>query len=91
MTTPTRTVPPAPSDDGSDIPPLWFTVPDGLFALPMAPTPEERGALAHAFVRELYSRGDESLWTPAAPITPRSPSTWRTKAFRTPPWGSSPP
>ncbi|MER5384224.1 hypothetical protein ABT040_28780 [Streptomyces sp. NPDC002688] len=67
MTTPTRTVPPAPSDDGSDIPPLWFTVPDGLFALPMAPTPEERGALAHAFVRELYSRGDESLWTPAAP------------------------
>ncbi|WP_369248405.1 hypothetical protein [Streptomyces sp. R41] len=66
MTTPTTIVPPPPSD-GSDIPPLWFTVPEGLFALPIAPTPEGRTALAHGFVRELYSEGDESVWTPAAP------------------------
>ncbi|MGW3913692.1 hypothetical protein ACWEBX_19545 [Streptomyces sp. NPDC005070] len=67
MTTPTNTVPPASTDGTSNIPPIWFTVPDGFFALPVAPTPEERGALAHSFVRELYSQGDESLWTPAAP------------------------
>ncbi|MER5655332.1 MULTISPECIES: hypothetical protein [unclassified Streptomyces] len=67
MTTPTGTVPPSTSDDGSDIPPIWFTVPDGLFALPIARTTEERDALADSFVRELYSQGDESIWSPAAP------------------------
>ncbi|MGW1530781.1 hypothetical protein [Streptomyces aureus] len=67
MTTPTGTLPPVPADDARDIPPIWFTVPDGFFALPVAPTPEERGTLAHAFVRELYSRGDDSVWIPAAP------------------------
>ncbi|MGW0969697.1 hypothetical protein [Streptomyces sp. NPDC002516] len=67
MTTPTSTVPPVSGDGTSDIPPIWFTVPDGFFALPVAPTPDERDALAQAFVRELYSRGDESLWAPAAP------------------------
>ncbi|MGP3922646.1 hypothetical protein [Streptomyces sp. 8N616] len=53
--------------DGGDIPPIWFTVPEGLFALPIAAAPEERSARADAFVRELYSEGDEALWTPAAP------------------------
>ncbi|MFJ4919739.1 hypothetical protein [Streptomyces sp. NPDC088725] len=46
---------------------MTFATPDGFFALPLAATPEERAALADAFVRELYSRGDESLWAPAAP------------------------
>ncbi|MFF3452076.1 hypothetical protein ACFYXJ_33610 [Streptomyces sp. NPDC002667] len=67
MTTPNSTVPPVSSDGTSDIPPIWFTVPDGFFALPVAPTPDERDTLAQTFVRELYSRGDESLWAPAAP------------------------
>ncbi|MFD5814898.1 hypothetical protein [Streptomyces sp. NPDC127038] len=67
MATPTSAVPPVSGDGASDIPPIWFTVPEGFFALPVAPTPEERETLAHAFVRELYSRGDESLWDPAAP------------------------
>jgi hypothetical protein len=66
MATPTSTVPPVPTD-GAEIPPISFTVPDGLFALPVAPTAEERGTLAHAFVRDLYSQGDDSLWAPAAP------------------------
>ncbi|GAA1929682.1 hypothetical protein GCM10009837_64240 [Streptomyces durmitorensis] len=48
-------------------PPLWFNVPDGFFALPLAATPEERAERSHEFVRGLYSRGDESIWEPAAP------------------------
>ncbi|MEC4016507.1 hypothetical protein [Streptomyces sp. H27-D2] len=51
----------------SGIPPLSFTAPDGFQTLPLAATPEERTVLADTFVRELYSNGDESLWTPAAP------------------------
>ncbi|WP_405768815.1 hypothetical protein [Streptomyces sp. NBC_01538] len=51
----------------SDLPPLWFLAPEGFFALPVAATPEERAARAHSFVRELYSRGDENIWEPAAP------------------------
>ncbi|MDX2548748.1 hypothetical protein ACOT81_25035 [Streptomyces sp. WI04-05B] len=50
-----------------DLPPLWFLAPEGFFALPVAATPEERAARAHSFVRELYSRGDENIWEPAAP------------------------
>ncbi|WP_405913065.1 hypothetical protein OG760_21035 [Streptomyces sp. NBC_00963] len=46
---------------------MWFIAPPGFFALPLAATPEERDALASEFVRELYSRGDESIWEPAAP------------------------
>lgn len=52
--------------DGSSIPPLWFTAPEGFFALPVAATEEELSPLSEAFVRELYSEGDESLWAPAA-------------------------
>lgn len=48
------------------IPPLWFTVPDSFYALPLALSPEERAAGAAEFVRELYPNGDEALWTPAA-------------------------
>ncbi|MGW7085923.1 hypothetical protein ACWGH2_20870 [Streptomyces sp. NPDC054871] len=48
-------------------PPLWFNVPDGFFALPLAATPEERAERSQEFVRGLYSRGDESIWEPAAP------------------------
>ncbi|MFJ9901883.1 hypothetical protein ACIRVK_03070 [Streptomyces sp. NPDC101152] len=51
-----------------DIPPLSFTVPEGFFTLPLAAASQERAELSDAFVRELYSRGDESLWTPAAPF-----------------------
>lgn len=50
-----------------DLPPLWFLAPEGFFALPVAATPEERAARAHSFVRQLYSRGDENIWEPAAP------------------------
>ncbi|MFE1946252.1 hypothetical protein [Streptomyces massasporeus] len=52
--------------DGN-IPPLWFLAPEGFFALPLAATPGERSERAFSFVRELYSRGDESIWEPAAP------------------------
>ncbi|MFF7310290.1 hypothetical protein [Streptomyces sp. NPDC008137] len=52
--------------DGN-VPPLWFLAPEGFFALPIATTPEERSERALSFVRELYSRGDESIWEPAAP------------------------
>lgn len=48
------------------LPPLWFLAPEGFFALPVAATATERGRRAHSFVRELYSRGDESIWEPAA-------------------------
>ncbi|WP_245173633.1 hypothetical protein [Streptomyces aureus] len=54
----------APHDEP---PPLWFLVPEGFFALPVAATPEARTERAHAFVRELYSRGDDEVWGPAAP------------------------
>ncbi|MFF0725511.1 hypothetical protein [Streptomyces sp. NPDC004134] len=46
---------------------MWFTVPDGLHALPIAATAEERTALADAFVRELYPNGDDALWAASAP------------------------
>ncbi|KPI13126.1 hypothetical protein OK074_8854, partial [Actinobacteria bacterium OK074] len=48
-------------------PPLTFSTPESFFPLPLAPTPDERATLSAAFVRDLYSRGDDSLWTPAAP------------------------
>ncbi len=48
-------------------PPIWFLVPEGFFALPIAADPEERADRAHSFVRELYSRGNETVWGPAAP------------------------
>ncbi|MEU6480716.1 hypothetical protein ABZ858_28325 [Streptomyces sp. NPDC047017] len=60
MTTPLLTVHP-------EIPPLSFHIPDGFFSLPLAETAEERASLSDSFVRELYSRGDDSLWSPAAP------------------------
>ncbi|MGW6485916.1 hypothetical protein [Streptomyces sp. NPDC055056] len=50
-----------------NIPPLSFTTPEGFFSLPLAATADDRAALSESFVRELYSRGDEALWTPAAP------------------------
>ncbi|MFI1565049.1 hypothetical protein ACH4ZX_18690 [Streptomyces sp. NPDC020490] len=55
----------SPADE--DLPPIWFLTPEGFFTLPLAATPEERAEGARAFVRELYSRGDESVWAPAAP------------------------
>ncbi|QES42017.1 hypothetical protein DEJ49_14385 [Streptomyces venezuelae] len=50
-----------------DPPPLWFLVPEGFFALPVAATPAERAEHSKSFVRQLYSRGDDSIWEPAAP------------------------
>ncbi|GAA3257474.1 MULTISPECIES: hypothetical protein [Streptomyces] len=60
---------PAPHLNASPgvLPPLWFVAPEGFFALPIAATPEERTERARAFVRELYSRGDASIWEPAGP------------------------
>ncbi|MFI2620026.1 hypothetical protein [Streptomyces sp. NPDC018584] len=58
---------PSTSADLLAPPPLWFNVPDGFYALPLAATPEERAERAHEFVRGLYSRGDERIWEPAAP------------------------
>ncbi|MEU6990091.1 hypothetical protein ABZ953_05430 [Streptomyces sp. NPDC046465] len=57
---------PAPADQ-LDPPPIWFNVPDGFFALPLAETSEERAERAQGFVRDLYSRGNEGIWEPAAP------------------------
>ncbi|RMB82208.1 hypothetical protein CTZ28_30690 [Streptomyces shenzhenensis] len=54
------------SADGG-LPPVWFLVPEGFFALPVAATAEERAERARSFVRELYSRSDETVWEPAAP------------------------
>ncbi|WP_051871958.1 hypothetical protein [Streptomyces sclerotialus] len=59
--------PPAPVPaDALEPPPVWFATPDGFFALPLADTAEERAERAQEFVRGLYSRGDESIWEPAA-------------------------
>ncbi|MFE0174387.1 hypothetical protein ACFWZ2_18895 [Streptomyces sp. NPDC059002] len=58
---------PATPAEQLEPPPIWFNVPDGFYALPLAATPEERAERAHEFVRGLYSRGDESIWEPAAP------------------------
>ncbi|MET9912721.1 hypothetical protein ABZZ74_39070 [Streptomyces sp. NPDC006476] len=49
------------------LPPLWFVTPEGFFALPLAATPKERVEGASSFVRQLYSRGDDSIWELAAP------------------------
>ncbi|CAM5473329.1 putative protein OS=Streptomyces tendae OX=1932 GN=GUR47_18060 PE=4 SV=1 [Streptomyces tendae] len=51
----------------SEPPPLWFLTPEGFFALPLAERSEDRAAQADAFVRNLYSRGDDSIWGPSAP------------------------
>ncbi|MGW0368524.1 hypothetical protein ACWDZW_06285 [Streptomyces coeruleorubidus] len=53
---------------GGNLPPVWFLAPEGFFALPIAATPEERSERALSFVRELYPRGDQSIWEPAAPF-----------------------
>ncbi|MEW2520115.1 hypothetical protein [Actinacidiphila alni] len=53
--------------DATDVPPLNFVVPESFHGLPIAATPEERAALAEAFVRDLYPEGSDDLWTPAAP------------------------
>lgn len=50
-----------------NLPPIWFFTPEGFFALPLGMSPEERADRANSFVRELYSRGDETIWEPAAP------------------------
>ncbi|WP_371546975.1 hypothetical protein OG266_18430 [Streptomyces sp. NBC_00554] len=68
MTTPadsTSVLP--PTSTAGEPPPLSFNVPEGFFALPLAATPDERAERAQSFVRELYSRGDENIWEPAAP------------------------
>ncbi|MFE0820743.1 hypothetical protein [Streptomyces sp. NPDC058847] len=64
MTSTTEHTIPAPP---SAPPPIWFLAPDGFFALPLAERPEDRAERAEAFVRELYSRGNEANWNPAAP------------------------
>jgi len=64
-TDPTSTLPTTPA--GEEPPPLWFNVPEGFFALPLADTPEERAERAQTFVRALYSSGDDTIWEPAAP------------------------
>ncbi|WP_369391146.1 hypothetical protein AB5J72_28510 [Streptomyces sp. CG1] len=53
--------------DAGTVPRFSFIAPNGFHPLPIAPTPEERAALSREFVRDLYSRGDETIWTPAAP------------------------
>ncbi|MCH5676801.1 hypothetical protein [Streptomyces gilvus] len=67
MAIPTDVTPRDADIDDAPVPPMRFDTPDGFFALPLAGAPEERAELAHTFVRELYSRGDETIWTPAAP------------------------
>jgi len=62
---PTNTLHVSPAN--GNLPPIWFFTPEGFFALPLGATPEERTQRADSFVRELYSRGDEEIWEPAAP------------------------
>lgn len=64
MTSTSEYAVPAPP---SEPPPLWFLIPEGFFALPLAERSEERAEQAEAFVRDLYSRGDETVWGPSAP------------------------
>ncbi|MFF4748342.1 hypothetical protein ACWD5R_00465 [Streptomyces sp. NPDC002514] len=61
------TAPLPPPPPPIDPPPVWFLTPEGFFPLPLADSPDERAARAHSFVRDLYSRGDETVWEPAAP------------------------
>lgn len=49
------------------IPPMNFVIPDGIHALPVDASAEERGAAVHDFVRDLYPGGDNTLWESAAP------------------------
>lgn len=56
--------PTAAAPDGA--PPLYFQVPEGLYALPLGDSAEERAQRAGAFVRGLYSEGDARVWEPAA-------------------------
>ncbi|MFE9249977.1 hypothetical protein [Streptomyces sp. NPDC007088] len=59
--------PPTDLPTDPDVPPLYFSVPDGFFALPVAASSQERASRAELFVRELYTRGSPELWEPAAP------------------------
>lgn len=49
------------------VPPITFVVPEGIHALPVDASAEERGSAAADFVRELYPGGDDTLWESAAP------------------------
>jgi hypothetical protein len=49
------------------VPPMNFVVPDGIHALPVDASAEERAAAAAEFVRDLYPGGDSTLWDSAAP------------------------
>ena len=60
--TETGTITEAPAD----VPPMWFVVPQGFHALPIAANEEERARKAREMVRELYPEGEEALWEPAA-------------------------
>lgn len=51
----------------TDVPPMWFTVPEGFHGLPLGATPEERAQGAAEMVRSMFPDGDDALWTPAAP------------------------
>ncbi|MEV0845219.1 hypothetical protein AB0J21_04885 [Streptomyces sp. NPDC049954] len=57
----TTPAPPLPAP-----PPFAFQVPEGILALPLGDTEEEREVRARAFVRELYAEGDARVWEPAA-------------------------
>lgn len=52
--------------DPTEIPPLWFSVPETFHSLPLADSPEERALLAVEFVREHFPDGDEESWAPVA-------------------------
>ncbi|MFE6161952.1 hypothetical protein ACFQ7F_23920 [Streptomyces sp. NPDC056486] len=49
------------------VPPMTFVVPEGIHALPVDASAEERAAAAAGFVRDLYPGGDSTLWESAAP------------------------
>ncbi|OWA09324.1 hypothetical protein B9W62_16395 [Streptomyces sp. CS113] len=59
--------PDIPAASAAEPPPVWFLTPEGFFALPLADGPAERVERAESFVRQLYSRGSEEIWAPAAP------------------------
>lgn len=54
--------------DAQVIPPMAFVIPEGIHALPVEASAEERPKAAAEFVRDLYPGGDDSLWQSAAPF-----------------------
>lgn len=56
------------TQDAQIIPRMTFVVPEGIHAMPVDASAEERPTAAAEFVRGLYPGGDDTLWQSAAPF-----------------------